>query len=83
TRGGNQMGIQTPPDSSPPKSGGGLKPLGVAARLGELSPHPQVLFDNYSTSGYYEAQFYPHPFPILTFETVCVPHSRRKCCNDK
>ncbi|MBC6435925.1 hypothetical protein FM036_43160 [Nostoc sp. HG1] len=35
----------------------------------------------YSTSGYYEAQFYPHPFPILTFETVCVPHSRRKCCN--
>ncbi|HYX18403.1 MAG TPA: hypothetical protein VE944_29370 [Nostoc sp.] len=48
------MGIQTPPDSSPPKSGGGLKPLGVAARLGdgetrrlgELFPHPQVLFDN-------------------------------------
>jgi len=35
----------------------------------------------YSTSGYYEAQFYPHPFPILAFETVCVPHSRRKCCN--
>ncbi|MBC6431434.1 DUF433 domain-containing protein [Nostoc sp. HG1] len=35
---------------------------------------------HYSTSGYYEAQFYPYPFPILTFETVCVPHSRRKCC---
>ncbi|HYX14333.1 MAG TPA: hypothetical protein VE944_08185, partial [Nostoc sp.] len=54
TRGGIQMGIQTPPDLSPPKSGGGLKPLGVAARLGNgetipqisLSPHPQVLFDN-------------------------------------
>ncbi|HYX16951.1 MAG TPA: hypothetical protein VE944_21890 [Nostoc sp.] len=47
------MGIQTPPDSSPPKSGSGLKPLGVAARLGDgetipqvsLSPHPLVLFD--------------------------------------
>ncbi len=36
--------------------------------------------DSYSTSGYYEAQFYPHPFPILTFAIVCVPHSRRKCC---
>lgn len=34
----------------------------------------------YSTSAYYEAQFYPYLFPILTFETVCVPHSRRKCC---
>lgn len=34
----------------------------------------------YSTYGYYEAQFYPYPFPILTFEIVCVPHSRRKCC---
>jgi hypothetical protein len=34
----------------------------------------------YSASGYYEAQFCLYPFPILTFETVCVPHSRRKCC---
>ncbi len=34
----------------------------------------------YSTSGYYEAQFYSYPFPVLTFDTVCVPHSSRKCC---
>ncbi|HYX18140.1 MAG TPA: hypothetical protein VE944_27995 [Nostoc sp.] len=36
------MGIQTPPDSSPPKSGGGLKSLGVAARLGDGETIPQV-----------------------------------------
>jgi hypothetical protein len=34
----------------------------------------------YSTSGYYEAQFYSYSFPVLTFDTVCVPHSSRKCC---
>ncbi|HYX17105.1 MAG TPA: hypothetical protein VE944_22695 [Nostoc sp.] len=40
------MGIQTPPDLSPPKSAGGLKPLGVAARLGNGETIPQVLFIN-------------------------------------
>jgi hypothetical protein len=34
----------------------------------------------YSTSGYYEAQFYSYPFPVLTFDTVYVPHSSQKCC---
>ncbi|MGI2903112.1 SDR family NAD(P)-dependent oxidoreductase [Tolypothrix sp. VBCCA 56010] len=53
-KGRNQVGFESPSDLSPPKGGGGVKPLGVAARLGNgetipqvsLSPHPLVLFDN-------------------------------------
>ena len=45
-----------------------------------IAPAIQVLQLTYSTSGYYEAQFYSYPFPVLTFDTVCVPHSSRKCC---